>query len=295
MPGVPLQLQRLWRDVKFWEGLPSEMPLRFKQDGGGTYRTEGRLVQIRVVDEVNMSREEGRPTDIVAVYGGGKGGSRSPECFFLRVNRVTRRAVLQGVQKRSDCFAGDGPSDMRLVVRAALRWAAHRGILSVDVTDNSHVACSSGVVELANMSFLTTGQTWYESAAPGCFLVSETEQARLVADRERVRRATWREVRAGVTTDVSAAVDVDAPGSAMEVLSRAKQLRLCEVFRDDMTTLLENAGVMSYHGKQWRWELAATAGRERSRSRRVGFSNARRTRRSGDDQNGGVWRRPTRR
>ena len=284
MPGVPLQLQRLWMDVKFWEGLPAEMPLRFKQDGGGghTYRTEGRLVQIRAVDEVNMSRgEEGRPTDIVAVYGGGEGGTQSPECFFLRVNRVTQRAVLQGIQKRSDCFAGDGPSDMRLVVRAALRWAARHGILSVDVTDNSHIACPSGAVELANMSFLTTGRTWYESAVPGCFLVSDIQQARLVADRERVRRATWRLVSVGVTADIAAAVegvDVDTPGSAMEVLSRAKRLRLCKVFRDDMATLLENVGVMSYHGKTWRWELAAS-GRAVTRRRRSGFSNLRTSRR----------------
>jgi hypothetical protein len=172
---------------------------------------------------------------------------------------------------------------MRLVVRAALRWARRRGgILSVDVTDNTHIPCDegSGEVELANLSFLTTGRTWYESAAPGCFLVVEAEQARLVADRERVRRATWREVSVGVTTDIAAAVDgvdVDAPGSAMEVLSRAKRLRLCKVFRDDMATLLENAGVMSYHGKTWRWELAS--GRAVTRRRRSGFSNLRTSRR----------------
>jgi hypothetical protein len=289
---VPLALQRLWADVKFWEGIPPETPLRFRQSGGGgtgTFRTEGRIIRIRTVDEVNMRGEANRPTDIVAVYGGGRGGVQSPACFFLRVNRVTRRAILQSVQKRSDCFVGeDGDSDMRLVVRAALRWAAQHGVLSVDFVDNSHVMCESGgvAVELANMSFLTTGQTWYESAAPGCFLVSEIQQTRLVADRERVRRATWREVGVGVRTDLSAVmggIDVDAPGSAMEVLTRAKRGRLCEVFRDEMAELLEGAGVMSYHGKTWRWELAAEAVRRAtSRSRRSGFSNARRTRRSGN-------------
>ena len=283
---VPFPLQLLWQEVKFWEGLPAEMPLRFRQDGGGdsvTHRTEGRLIQIRTVDMTNTSGEEERPTALVAVYGGGEGGPQSPACFFLRVNRVTRRAVLQGIQKLSKCFRGDGgAADMRLVVRAALRWTGQHGVLSVDFVDNTHVDCSSGgaAVELANLSFLTTGRTWYESAAPGCFLVSEIQQARLVADRERVRRATWREVRVGVTTDIAAAVegvDVDAPGSAMEVLSRAKRLRLCEVFRDDMATLLENAGVMSYHGKTWRWELAS--GRAVTRRRRTGFSNLRTSRR----------------
>lgn len=269
------------------------MPLRFKQDGGGvTYRTEGgRLIQIRTVDEVNMSRgEEGHPTEIVAVYGGGRSarsGTQSPACFFLRVNRVTQRAILQGIQKRSDCFVGEGEgqADMRLVVRAALRWAAQHGVLSVDFVDNSHVMCESGeTVELANLSFLTTGQTWYESAAAGCFLVSEAEQRRLVADRERVRQATWRSVGAGVRTDLSdvmEGIDVDAPGSAMEVLTRAKRARLCKVFRDEMAELLAGAGVMSYHGKTWRWEMAAAASamRATSRSRRSGFSNVRRTRR----------------
>lgn len=283
---VPLQLQRLWADVKFWEGIPPETPLRFKQSGGAsTFRSDGRLIRIRVVDEVNTRGDTNRPTDIVAVYGGGRGGDQSPACFFLRVNRVTRRAILQGVQKRSDCLVDDGPTDMRLVVRAALRWAARHGVLSVDFVDNSHVECESGgVMELANLSFLTTGRTWYESVLPGCFLVLVREQERLLVDRERVRDSRWRDVGVGVRTDLSTAaagVDVDAPGSAMAVLARAKALRQCEVFRDDMATLLSNSGVMSYHGKLWRWDLSALAptGRSTTRSRRTGFSNVRRSRR----------------
>jgi len=273
---TPTELRRLWNLISFQDGIGTNLPLNFSPGSSDIYNINGRPIHIRtVVDPTGENLELDRPNRniiYIAVHGGGRGGPYSPSCFFLRVNRITRHAHLQGTNRRSDCFKDDKGEDSKLVVMAAYRWARLHGIRTITFTDNTHIYCPDSV-ELANLSLLTTGRTWYEAAVPGCYPTLPAIKTQLERDKERVRRNSWNSVAGGSPTLWSAfdstGINTAEPGSAMAVLQRAKLSRTaCSAFHHHMAELVTRSGILSYDGRDWIWILPAAKERRITRRRK---------------------------
>lgn len=285
MTTPPSELQSLWNQISFQDGLGTHLPLNLQPHASKRYTFNERNIYIRSVldpDPNNYNNTENENIEYLAVYGGGKGRQHSPACFFLRVNRKTHNAILQGTERRSDCFLDDKGEDSKLVVKAAYKWALQHKIKQIIFTDNSHIDCPESV-ELANLSFLTTGRTWYEAAVPGCKPLNPAIITRWLHDRERVIHNTWNDV-AGKSPTLwtafdSTGIDTSKPGSAMMVLTRAKSSRTaCSAFSYHMEELLERSGIMSYYGKDWIWTLPIPLRRTRTTQRRRHRSTRRHSR-----------------
>lgn len=230
------------------------------------------------------------------------GGPTSAPCFVLNYVRATRVAILSAVEGRtqSGCFT-DGYRNMREVVRIAYRVARRLGAQTFEIADNSYIACpseegeplgpnvdndgedatvvsnpnaprpsSTAKIRLAAWSFLTTGQTWYESCLSVPLVpVDPVIRAALPEWRRRVRTNTWREV-AGPLFYVldSTGIDVDAPGSAMAVLARAKESRAveCRVIAAHLRDLRIRSGVTkTLFGTTWVAQIPQTSRRTTAR------------------------------
>jgi hypothetical protein len=214
-------------------------------------------------------------------------GPTAAPCFVMNYVRATRTAVLITVEGRdpAGCFT-DGYRNMREVVRIAYRVAKRLGARTFEITDNSYIACpteegeplgpnvdddaavtivsnpyaprpsSDAKIRLANWSLLTSGQTWYESCLPvPCEPVDPVIRAALPEWRRRARTNSWRTV-AGPLFDIldSTGINIDAPGSAMAVLARAKTSRDvdCRVIAAHLRELRIRSGInRSLFGKTW--------------------------------------------
>jgi hypothetical protein len=195
-------------------------------------------------------------------------------CFVVEIDRADpTSAILQEVERRDGrCFT-DEHVDSRNVVRAAAGIARQHGVRTLRLTDWSYILCPEKV-HLADLAFLTTGHTWYESALPGLRCVSP-EGKRLEEFRELARSNTWRQVGVGLMAVTG--VDIEAPGSAMAVLSAMKTDRgFCWFFAEHMADLLRRSGIDSLKGTDWVLEMPVA--RRETRRRRT--RNSRTTRRS---------------
>lgn len=216
-------------------------PLRWRQQGGGTelrtYYSNGHPIELRITHE---------GTTIYI-----SGGEKAP-CFELNLNIPMRTAVLETVRRRPACFADNAES--RELVRTAYALAQEYSMRRMEFRDLSFIYCPQEV-ELANLSFLTTGQTWYESILPvkcqSCEFLEEY--------RERARTNTWRTVGANlIDIDTGNEVDIDASGSAMRILSAMKEdKQFCWFFAKYMGKLLVNSGIESFQGKYWSIDITS--------------------------------------
>jgi hypothetical protein len=178
-------------------------------------------------------------------------GGPSQPCFSLELFLKERHSILQGVQRRPDCFM-DKHSDSRNLVRAAVAVAKERGILTLELTDNSTIRCPERIT-LSDLSFLTMGKTWYESILPN-LTVSDTN--RLEIWRNRVLSNTWRKVGVGLPMFDTKGIDIDEPGSAMAVLARAKNSRNnCAILSANLDQLIQQSGILSMYGRHWTGKL----------------------------------------
>lgn len=204
-----------------------------------------------------------------------KGGHRpnSSPCFILTIDRSDpSSAVLQEVERRDGICFRDDHADTRNVVRAAMDIAARRGVKMIQFTDWSYILCPKRI-HLADLSMLTTGKTWYESILPHLRCVSP-EGEDLEHYRHLARTNTWRQVGHGlIDIDLTnsrngTSIDIDAPGSAMEVLNSMKKDRgFCEFLALNMRKLLERSGIHSLKGTEW--ETPTTTATSGSPDRRV--------------------------
>jgi hypothetical protein len=181
---------------QFWFIKDGGRHIRWKQHGGGRVFVNGHPFNYR--ESVDGSS--------LTILGGNKTGYTP--CFALSLNNHTSVAWLQTIEKQQShqlCFA-DGHSDSRDIVRAAYLIAQERGMRTFGFTDLSYIICPAKVY-LSNLSFLTTGKTWYESILPGleckdCDSIDEF--------RQRVATNTWRQVgHSLIDLDVQG-VDIDA-------------------------------------------------------------------------------------
>lgn len=219
---------------------------------------------------------------------GGNNMKHAP-CFALDMNSETGEAVLQSVDHRrhkghSLCFR-DGHAIARDIVRAAYQLARSRGMRTLFLTDKSKLTCDNMEFSLCDLSFLTTGKTWYESIFPNIRCVNRED---IDIYRERVRTSTWKDVGESLIDLDIGNIDPTEPGSAMHVLNAMKEDKsFCWFFKKNMDTLLVNSRILSMNGTSWVCDLTADRSRYRStrrvRTRRSVAPTARSVRRLSDD------------
>ena len=208
--------------------------IQWKQRGGAIIHVNSHPIRLR---------EEIRGNSIFI-----HGGETAP-CFELELHGT--HAILQDVIRRDRCFS-DEHKESRDIVKAAYMLAKERGIKTIELTDNSYIRFPQKV-HLSNLSFLTTGKTWYESIIPG-LRCTDIEDIELY--RERARTSTWRKVGADlISIDVD--VDIDEPGSAMLILNAMKKdKQFCGFFKLRMGRLLANSEIYdSLFGSHWEANL----------------------------------------
>jgi hypothetical protein len=223
-------IRRFWHIQQTMMGLSTK--LEWVQRGGSIRYVGNHPIHIREV-------KDGKH---IFIHGG-----PSKPCFCLELLLKERHAILQGVRRRPDCFV-DKHSDSRNIVRAAVAFAKERGMITIELTDNSTIRCPERI-SLSDLSFLTTGKTWYESILPNLII---TDTPNLELWRSRVLSNTWRKVGAGLPMFDTTGIDIDEPGSAMAVLARAKNSRTkCAAISANMDQLISQSGILSLDGRHW--------------------------------------------
>jgi hypothetical protein len=172
------------------------------------------------------------------------GGPARP-CFSIELQK--NHAILQDIARGTHCFI-DGHTESRDIVRAAAMIAEDHGALTMELSDNSVIYCPERIA-LSDLSFITTGQTWYESILPN---MTAKNFPFLERWRNNVKTNTWRTVGQGLPMFDTKGIDIDAPGSAMEVLNRAKNSRRkCALLSAYMDQIIQQSGILSMYGRHW--------------------------------------------
>jgi hypothetical protein len=176
-------------------------------------------------------------------------------CFIMSIT-PGGPSSLTSVSRGVHCFedAHDNSSD---IVLAALEIARLKGAKTFEFTDNSTKTVSGLKLRLADLSFLTTGKTWYERV-----LSIKPAAKEEVREIERIRQVvlhnTWSDVhvellKIGIEADFNTSeIDIYAPGSAMKVLARAKKERKHYVFfNNHMLKIIIASRIISLQGIHW--------------------------------------------
>lgn len=250
------------------------------QEGGGNlkngipYRVVGHIMIIRF-----LPGDYGDETS----YGIIGGNNPSAPCFWLRINTKDRIGFLQSVLGSTQCFLGEAPEykNTTAVVKAAYQFAVEHGITTLIVDDDSRLHCPQTVV-LSDLSFLTTGRTWYERIIPGCQPTDEEMRSQIDEWRKRVRNSRWVDVKDVLGSEMlfdTSGIDVDAAGSTMAVLTRVKKRdnnreHSCSLLAAYVPLIMMRLGIGSLWGKSWTCKIA-----ERRRLTRKRTSQLRATRR----------------
>jgi len=199
---------------------------------------------------------------------GGRQPDRQP-CFTLSIS-PDHTAVLTTLERGTDCFI-HAPESSKGLVLSAYHLAAYNGATTMTLSDRSSLRCPYRI-SLPDLSFLTTGKTWYESILPTLRLVPTENKDRFEAMRSKVQTNTWDSVSNRCNNlpllDTSD-IDTSSPGSAMAVLNRAKKSgRYCQYFSENMTNLLACSGIESVYDMSWVCDIPLTE-RRRTRKRQT--------------------------
>ena len=151
----------------------------------------------------------------------------------------------------------DNYQDSIALVKVALFILKERGARQIELTDNSTIRCPDKInkIDLAELSFITTGQTWYERQIPG-LRPQETHIAdRLEVWRRTVHEKTWREVAPWIP---EAADQGSSEELAKDVLSRMKKSGIwCNFFANNMESCRKAFGIeMRIYGSHWSAPIA---------------------------------------
>ena len=186
------------------------------------------------------------------VFGGRSKGKRP--CFILLVDGET--ANLQSVETGKDCSKEWGAS-VQHTVRAAIAVAQLRGAKQMFLTDNATKHNGPGVsFPLSNMTFVTTGRTWYESFLP----VRPVDAGTAVNQwREIVTTLTWgpvwiclKKVIPELSVDVGDDVTDNTPARAVFQLLKEQKSTF---FADTKHWLPTCCGIGSLYGLDWVMDL----------------------------------------
>ena len=180
-------------------------------------------------------------------------------CFMMEMNLEDKTATLIGLERGRTCFI-DAHESSKDLVRVAVMIAEQHGIREIEFTDNSTIQCPQKV-RLSDLSFLTTGATWYESILP----LEYMSEKPIEHCRNIVRTNTWKDVLNRITflgytcPFDTAGIDITKPGSAMLVLARAKQQkRFCSYVSQTMDVLLVSSQIPTFHGDHWKATLSTS-------------------------------------
>jgi hypothetical protein len=173
-------------------------------------------------------------------------------CFIMSIT-PGGPSSLTSVSRGVHCFE-DNSSD---IVLAALEIARLKGAKTFEFTDNSTKTVSGLKLRLADLSFLTTGKTWYERVLP----IKPAKQE-MIEDIESIRNAVkmnkWSDIRndllrKGVEENLNTEhIDIYANGSAMKVLARAKKEKKHTMFfNNHMLKIIIASRIISLQGIHW--------------------------------------------
>lgn len=197
----------------------------------------------------------------IMVYGGQKRGGRL--CFILEIDPITKHSTmidLEAGRWGDTCFT-DGYKNSAALVKVAV-WAAKRhGAVQLELTDNSTILCPDMIekIHLPELSFITTGYTWYERQMPGLRLRLHPLNAdfaeRLAVWRENVKGRRWSEVAPFVLEVADQGL---AAEKAADVLARMKEAGTwCSFFANNMDNLRRAFGIeRKIHGSHWYLSLS---------------------------------------
>jgi len=168
-------------------------------------------------------------------------GGRQPDqqpCFTLSIS-PDRTSTLTTLERGPDCFI-HAPESSKGLVLSAYHLAGHHGATTMSISDRSSLRCPYRI-SLPDLSFLTTGKTWYESILT--LRLDPTENAtRFEAMRSTVQTNTWDSVStkcANLPLFDTSDLGSSAAGSVIVFLNRAKKTgRYCQYFSENMTNLL---------------------------------------------------------
>ena len=233
------------------------------QKGGGSGTV--RLTNSHVLFWRGESPQDG---SIDYMIYGGRQPDRQP-CFSLSIS-PDHTSVLTTLERGSDCFI-HAPESSKGLVLSAYHLAAYNGATSMTLSDRSSLRCPYRI-SLPDLSFLTTGKTWYESILPTLRLVPTENKDRFESMRSKVQMNTWDSVSNRCNNlpplDISD-IDTSSPGSAMAVLNRAKKSgRYCQYFSENMTNLLACSGIESVYDMVWICDIPPSE-RRRTRKRQT--------------------------
>lgn len=182
----------------------------------------------------------------------GKADNKMP-CFRLSII-PGGEAGLISLEKGKECFL-DNYDNSRDLVQVAYMIAKNKGAKTLKITDNSKIYCPDKVY-LSNLSFLTTGKTWYESILD--VYPAEDENNELATMRKRAFENKWIDVannllRKDIVLPFSVkGIDINEPGSAMKVLSKAKNSKkFCNIFSTNISEIMLSSDIINFKGKDW--------------------------------------------
>ena len=237
-------MDELEKDVKEYYML-RDYPHKTKWSGSGRIVINRHIINYR----------EGQNTNgCFDVYFWAGKNKRLRPCFVLKITEE-KDAILQSVDRRQGCFV-DNHDNSKDLVRAAIQLSKNKNAKSFQFMDNSFIQCPEKV-HLADLSFLTTGKTWYESFL-SIIPIDPDEKRKIEKYRNIVTKNNWvgvlenmKKLDEPIDLDIDG-IDIYSEGSAMLVLDRAKKTKLhCKTFNKKIKSLLLSSGIPSLQGIVW--------------------------------------------
>ena len=99
---------------------------------------------------------------------------------------VVGPSVLISVSRGITCFL-DNKDDSNGIVLAGLEIAKLKGTKTFEFTDNSTKLIEGKKLKLSDLSFITTGKTWYERILPNIRLLDENDRNQIEIARDVIR------------------------------------------------------------------------------------------------------------
>lgn len=189
-----------------------------------------------------------------------KANNKQP-CFIMKIV-IGGPSILISISRDISCFL-DNKEDSSGIVLAALEIAKLKGAKTFEFTDNSTKSIDGKKIRLSELSFLTTGQTWYERILPNIRIVDKSVNELLEMDRNRAKKNKWIDVynlllhhyHIDVNFDETD-IDITKEGSAMKILNSAKKSKhYSEFFEKEMVKLMRSSNIMLLHGLHWIMDL----------------------------------------
>jgi hypothetical protein len=178
-------------------------------------------------------------------------------CFIMK--------IIPGGESTLICFNKEltyflaNLDDSSKIVPHALEIAHLKGAKTFEFTDNSTKSIEGKIINLTDLSFLTTGKTWYERIFPTIKIADENTRHIFEQLRIKIKNNTWVDVynnflsNFNIETDFDTnGINIEEAGSAMSVLNRAiKNRKNTDLFYLHTNKLLLCNYLCSLQGISW--------------------------------------------